>query len=397
MRFPRAWRPALAAGLLLSACSAFSPSGGISDVRGRVVSLWPPKALSGVAVRSKQAVAETRTGPDGEFLLKDLPTTWQDLIVDVEGYHHLERHFKVEPYGNKYVEFYLQPDSQPLPPKDILFERDGAIWKTDRYGLQQQKLTTPTSWQYRQPQWAPDHKRWATLALNVDPRTAEPPGVFVSDGDAGPVRVAALPAIPLGMSWRGGPFLVWMDGSGMNQGLSRGGSLLALVERGKNVRFISPGNGEGLPNLSPDGRRMAYTIYSGNPADYLGTARRPQGRIQIVVANQGGTDARELTFEGDNLDPAWSPDGRQIAFLSNREGGFDLWVMNADGSNQHQVTRTGAKRANNPVWSPDGKWIAFDTTHLETFPTRRATSLWRAELATGELTMVSNDALTASW
>jgi hypothetical protein len=393
----KAWRPLLAIGLTVSACSAFNPSGGMSDVRGRVISLWPPKVLADVAVRSKQAVAETRTNRDGEFLLKDLPTKWQDLTVQVEGYHRLERRFKVEPYGTKYVDLYLLPESQALPPADILFERDGAIWKTDRHGLRQETLTSATTWQWRHPQWAPDRKRWAALALNVDPRAAEPPGVWLSDGTAGPVRVAALPAMPLGMSWRGGPFLVWMDGAGMHQGLSRGGSLLAMVERGKKPQFISPGSGEGLPSLSPNGRRIAYTIYSGNPSDYLGTSGRPQGRMQVVLANQAGADAREVTFEGDNLDPAWSPDGSQIAFMSNRDGGFDLWVMNADGSNQRQITHTGAKRANNPVWSPDGKWIAFNTTHLETFPTRRATSLWRVELATAELTMVTNDAMTASW
>jgi hypothetical protein len=392
-----AWRSLLAVGLFSASCAAFSPSGGMSDVRGRVISLWPPKVLSGVTVRAKQAVAEARTGRDGEFLLKDLPTNWQDLVVDVEGYQRLERRFKVEPYGAKYVDLYLQPEGTPLPPMDILFERDGAVWKTDRHGLRQQQLTESATWQWRHPQWAPDRVKWAALALNIDPRSAEPPGVWLSDGNAGPIRVAPLPAIPLGMSWRGGPFLVWMDGSGMHQGLSRNGALLAMVERGKNAQFISPGNGEGLPSLSPNGRKVAYTIYSGSPSDYLGTSRRPQGRIQVVVANQAGADAHELTFEGDNQDPAWSPDGRQIAFLSNREGGFDLWVMNADGSDQHQVTRTGAKRANSPVWSPDGRWIAFNSTHLETFPTRRATSLWRVELATGEMAMVTNDATTASW
>ncbi|MBC7543484.1 MAG: PD40 domain-containing protein [Candidatus Sericytochromatia bacterium] len=389
-------RTVLALTLLLAGCSAFVPQGGISDVRGRVMSLSPPKPLAGIRIVAKQATADTYTDKNGEFLLKDLPTNWQDIRVDVEGYHPLVRRLKVEPYGTKYVDFSLQAAGTPLPKPELLFERNGEIWNTDRLGMRQTQLTGADTWQWRQPVWAPDHRRWAVLGINLSPRAAEPPGVWLSDGDAGPVRVAALPATPLGLSWRGGPFLVCLDGPGMNQGMGRG-TMLAMVERGKNVRFLSPGNGEGFPNLSPDGKRIAYTVYSGNVADYLGTSRRPQGRTQIVVANHGGANARELTAEGDNLDPAWSPDGRQIAFISNREGGAELWLMDADGTNQRQVTWTRAKRANNPCWSPDGKSIALNTSFKETFPSPRAKSLWQVALATGNLAMISNDAVTASW
>jgi TolB protein len=54
-------------------------------------------------------------------------------------------------------------------------------------------------------------------------------------------------------------------------------------------------------------------------------------------------------------DPVWSPDGRQIAFVSN----WQVWVMNADGSGQRRLTHNGARNFT-PRWSPDGQRIAFE-------------------------------------
>jgi TolB protein len=55
---------------------------------------------------------------------------------------------------------------------------------------------------------------------------------------------------------------------------------------------------------------------------------------------------------------AWSPDGRRIAFVSNRDGNSDVYVMNADGRGQRRLTRNAAP-LNDPAWSPDGRKIAF--------------------------------------
>ena len=56
--------------------------------------------------------------------------------------------------------------------------------------------------------------------------------------------------------------------------------------------------------------------------------------------------------------PAWSPDGRQIAFVSDRDGNWEIYVMNADGSSQTNLTND-LPDDTGPVWSPDGRQIAF--------------------------------------
>jgi TolB protein len=80
---------------------------------------------------------------------------------------------------------------------------------------------------------------------------------------------------------------------------------------------------------------------------------------EVFVANADGTDQRNLTshpaFDGW---PAWSPDGKQIAFASNRRANYQIFVMNNDGTNVRLVANTDG-RATEPRWSPDGSRIYF--------------------------------------
>lgn len=63
-----------------------------------------------------------------------------------------------------------------------------------------------------------------------------------------------------------------------------------------------------------------------------------------------------------DYEPAWSPDGSRIAFISNRTGPLKVWVMLADGSEPRQVTQ-GEDEDDAPAWSPDGRSIAFVSVH----------------------------------
>lgn len=178
---------------------------------------------------------------------------------------------------------------------------------------------------------------------------------------------------------------------------------------GENERLITSGF---LPAWSPDGRQLAVTRPHAN------------GGRQIWIIGADGKGERQLTSEGLNHCPAFSPQGDKIAYWSGDTGGFgqvwimnsdgtqkralthprkneyspdgssanapawlfsdritywsgiehrygQVWTMNADGSDQRQLTDEPAPASSdNPTWSPDGKKILFDTQR------RRRPEIW---------------------
>ncbi len=95
-------------------------------------------------------------------------------------------------------------------------------------------------------------------------------------------------------------------------------------------------------DISPDGRTLVFHM--------LGDLYR--------VGIEGG-QAEALTNEiAWNFQPRYSPDGRSIAFISDREGAENIWIMDADGGNLRQVSKETDHLLHNPAWSPDGDYIA---------------------------------------
>ncbi|MGI9090821.1 MAG: prolyl oligopeptidase family serine peptidase [Gemmatimonadaceae bacterium] len=104
----------------------------------------------------------------------------------------------------------------------------------------------------------------------------------------------------------------------------------------------------GDPQMSPDGKMVAYTI-----GDVDVAANKTLTQIYIVPPTGG--EIRQIT-KGDksSSSPRWSPDGRRIAYVS----GGQIWTMDADGGDRKRVSRISTG-AGNPVWSRDGRYIAF--------------------------------------
>jgi Tol biopolymer transport system component len=122
--------------------------------------------------------------------------------------------------------------------------------------------------------------------------------------------------------------------------------------------------------LSPDGRQIVFTSLK-------------DGDLEIYTMNSDGTNVKRLTFTpGYDGGAWWSPDGKQIVYRSNhptdsaelrnyrdllaqglvRPSKVELFLMNADGSNQRQITHLGGANFG-PSWTPDGKHIVFSSNY----------------------------------
>jgi hypothetical protein len=114
------------------------------------------------------------------------------------------------------------------------------------------------------------------------------------------------------------------------------------------------------PSWSPDGSKFVFTSNrsgSGKTEIWMANADG-SGLVQLTFSFQKGSDGQGPIFSVD-FNPAWSPDGSKIAFVSNREGAdTELYVMNADGTNQLRLTND-ALDDTLPTWSPDSQRIAF--------------------------------------
>lgn len=148
---------------------------------------------------------------------------------------------------------------------------------------------------------------------------------------------------------------------------------------GSNVRRLTNTPGyDGGPWWSPDGKQIVYRAWHYAPGDT--TLRQYQdllkqrlvrpNRMELWVMNADGSDQRQVTnLGGANFGPAWAPGGKQIIFASNhlspRSRNFDLYLVNLDGSGLEQVT-FNKDFDGFPMFSPDGKKIVWASNRHDT-------------------------------
>ena len=240
------------------------------------------------------------------------------------------------------------PDGRKLA---FVSRRDGNaeiyVMNADGSGL---RNVTRAPSDERDPAWSPDG-RAITFVVQCVPRrpcaTAYGTYLYVVNADgSGLRRLTTPPTQVLNPSWsadgktiRFGRYLVRVDGSGHS-------------ELPRNVPLAG--------TWSPDGRRIAVVRVAHSPAD----ARNPT-KLGLWVVNADGSNARRMVGKATSGDPAWSPDGRRIAFrrydgqLGFRSAGpSDLFVVNADGSGLRRLTGHAAN-VRWFAWSPDGRTIAY--------------------------------------
>lgn len=146
---------------------------------------------------------------------------------------------------------------------------------------------------------------------------------------------------------------------------------------GEPEALFSEGSIYRVPAVAKQGQRLAVVEYHYDtdirrlelptlPPTFGPTSGRTKGGVEI----KRETMTRLITSQREDDSPQFSPDGKKIAFASNRSGSMEIWVCASDGSSPLQLTQTGTATAGSPRWSLDSRRLVYDSnpeTHGDLF------------------------------
>lgn len=254
---------------------------------------------------------------------------------------------------------------------------DPRIWRIDLDGTDEVPLTPATTAGDSFPEWSPDGTRIAFSRCLAPGGCTARIWVMKADGSgAGSISIGSN-----GDSLYSDSEPVWSpDGERLAFIARRNyAELLVVNADGSGLRKLTGGEAQQVTRLdrhvfSPDGRKIAFD-----------REKTGQG-IDVFTIAPNGKGLRNLTQTGSSYGPAWSRDGTRIAY----HDGVDIWTMNADGTNQTNVTQLpGPAFASNPLFTPDGAGIVY----TEVDPTGNPfalTEVFHVDLTSGTKTNLTN-------
>jgi serine/threonine-protein kinase len=312
------------------------------------------------------------TADRGKLEPTDINGWYQDggdiWILDVAG--GSERRVVENAFGPAWA-----PDGRSLA-FDATWAGPRRIWVADTTGRNPRQVTSDSSEAviHAEARWSPDGRRLAF-------RRQDKSGADVATGEPGAGTVVRLTndnMLDIDPSWS-------RDGRWIYLSSNRGGGLnlwrIPVNPEGRAAgpaEQVTTGAGDDVePAIAADGKRVVFAVRGIN-ADLWRLPVSPQ------TGQATGQPTPVLTTSRVESRGAWSPDGRRIAFNSDRLGEMNVWVREVESGAERRIT-TGAGGDYQPAWTPDGRSLVF-------FSARGGNAdIWRVTVADGSLVRLTED------
>ncbi|MEP6633091.1 MAG: hypothetical protein ABJA62_02680 [Luteimonas sp.] len=234
------------------------------------------------------------------------------------------------------------PDGKRLVYITVVEDKE-QLFTMNADGSDRRQITHDAS-DHEDPAWSPDGKRIAYVSIHDGFQII----TLIDPDGSHPEALTPQDIHVIHPRWHpDGARLAYCTTDDLNPPAKNASEIQEIDLRTRKIKTLVTGGINTYPAFSPDGRKLAFRKFVG------------ESNSEVFVANSDGSDAKNVSND-PAIDgwPAWSPDGAHIAFASNRRFSFQIFLMRADGSDVRLVANTDG-RATAPTWAPNGKSVLF--------------------------------------